>query len=387
MITSDRLKKYLYWFLVAEVCLISVSIAAASILLGLIILSVVTLFFLEKKWVLPRTAIDIAFLAYILIEFITAFNSDLPFDALRNTKRLLLIILVYAVIISFESQEKIKKAVLLLVGSVAFLSVAEMIFYFYEGIARLFVFQHYMTTGGLKMIVSLMLIPFIMSNETVKKERIYFLIAFIPTFMALILTNTRSAWMGFVAGVIVMSVLHYRRLFGILIVTVILFFSFAPESQVMRAKSIIDFTNSTNIGRLNMWTTGLRMWNDKPLLGFGDIDLYKTYLTYRTPTGDEPAGHLHNIYVHLLVTLGAVGLAVVLFMFIRILMEEYSTFSAFKKDPLIRSIALGSIAVFSGFMVNGIFEWNFGDHEIMVFVWFSVGLCLAAKNIGRRGTV
>ncbi|MFZ4621484.1 MAG: O-antigen ligase family protein [Bacteroidota bacterium] len=382
MMTTESIKTYLYWFLVLEVCLISISIAAASMLLALVIVALLIILSKERKWTSAGKWIDYAFLAYCAIEFITAFNSNQPFDALKNSKRLLLIALVYGVIISFTTKERIRKAVMLLSGSVALLSVAEIIFYFYEGIARLYVFQHYMTTGGLKMIISLLLIPFILSPDTSKRERIYSFIVLIPTLTALILTNTRSAWLGLVVGVIVISMLYYKRLFLILAAVIVLFLTFGPQQQVDRAKSIIDFTNSTNIGRLNMWSTGLQMWQDRPTLGFGDIDLYHTYLTYRTPTGDEPAGHLHNIYVHLLVTIGAAGLLVVLTMFSVILQNEYEVVKQYSHDAFIRNIALGSIAVFTGFMVNGIFEWNFGDHEIMVFVWFTVGLCIAARNSG-----
>ncbi len=384
MTTTESLKTYLYWAIVLEVCLISISIAAASIFLSLIILALIMIAVKERKWTTAGSAVDLAFLAYCSIEFITAVNSAQMFDALRNSKRLLLITLVYGVIVSFTSKERIRKGLLFLSASVALLSVAEIIFYFYEGIARLYVFQHYMTTGGLKMIVSLILIPFILSPDTARRERIFSFAVFIPTFTALILTNTRSAWLGFVVGVIVISILYYRKLFLILAVTIVLFFTFGPQQQVDRAKSIVDFTNSTNIGRLNMWTTGLKMWQDHPVLGFGDIDLYHTYLTYRTPTGDEPAGHLHNNYIHILVTLGTAGLIVVLTMFFVILKREYNIVKKYSAEPFIRNIALGSVAVFTGFMVNGIFEWNFGDHEIMVFVWFTVGLCLAANNSGDR---
>jgi len=384
---TEKINISLFWFLVLEVCLISISIAASSVLLGLIFLSVILLSITQKKWIIPRTPIDYAVITYIAVEFITALNSDLQLDALKNTKRLLLIVIVYAVVIAFDSKEKIRKAIMFLSGSVALLSIAEIILYYNLGNERLYVFQHYMTTGGLKMIVTLMLIPFMLSEETSKKDRIYFSIVFVPTIIALILTNTRSAWLGLIVGVLVMSVLHYRKLFVILIAAIILFFSFAPEQQVMRAKSIVDVTNSTNIGRFNMWATGIRMWKDRPLLGFGDIDLYTTYLTYRTPTGDEPAGHLHNNYVHLLVTLGAVGLIVVFFLFFKVLLTEYATFAGSSSSPFIRNIALGSLAVFSGFMVNGMFEWNFGDHEIMIFVWFTVGLCIAGKNIHESGSI
>lgn len=384
MISAEKIKLYLYWFLVLQVCLISISVAASSILLSLIIFSILLLFLIEKKWILPRTAIDIAFLAYCAIEFITAINSVEQFDAFKNSKRLLLILIVYGVIISFDTREKILKTVQYLFGTVAFLSLAEIYLYFIHGAERLYLFQHYMTTGGIKMIVSLLLLPFILSNDIKTKERLFFLIMFIPTLTALVLTNTRSAWLGLVVGVIVMSVLYYRKLFGILIAAIILFLQFGPSHQTDRAKSIVDFSNSTNVGRFNMWETGIRMWKDKPILGFGDIDLYDAYLTYRTPTGDEPAGHLHNNYVHLLVTLGGAGLLTVLFLFFMILRTEFGIFSAYKMDPLIRNISLGAISVFSGFMVNGIFEWNFGDHEIMVLVWFTVGLCLAVERMAVK---
>lgn len=120
------------------------------------------------------------------------------------------------------------------------------------------------------------------------------------------------------------------------------------------------------------------------MLGFGDIDLYTTYLTYRTPTGDEPAGHLHNNYIHLLVTTGLAGLSIVMFLFYKIILAEFRVFQKAAADPFIRNIALGALAVFCGFLVNGMFEWNFGDHEIMVFVWFTVGLCISGGRLGEK---
>jgi O-antigen ligase len=378
MITAETLKTYLYWFVVLQVCVISVSIAASSLLLGLIVLSLVVLAVKARRWPVPQTPIDVAVIAYIAVEFITALNSDHQLDALKNAKRLLLISMVYAVIVSFDTQEKVRRAVKILAAAVALLSIAEIFLYYFRGTERLYVFQHYMTTGGLKMIVALILIPFIIAPGTGKKERIFSIAVFLPTITALVLTNTRSAWLGLVFGIMVISLLRYRSLFFILIAAVILFFQFGPEQQVERARSIVDLSNPTNVGRLNMWSTGLRMWQDRPLLGFGDIDLYQTYLTYRTPTGDEPAGHLHNNYIHLLVTTGLLGLSVVMFLFYKIVQTEYRVFADAKGDERTQTVALGAIAVFCGFLVNGLFEWNFGDHEIMIFVWFTVGLCLSA---------
>lgn len=381
MSTPEKLHQLLFWLLLLQCCVISISIAAASLLLAFSLMTILALVIIRKRWIVPSTPLDAAFIAYIIIEIVTALLSVNQMDAFKNMKRLLLIPIVYGVLASFNNREKILTAVRFIAITVSILSLVEIVLYVHDGNSRLFVFQHYMTTGGLKMIVALMIIPFVLSPELKVRERSLFGISLLPIVLALVLTNTRSAWLGFIAGILVMSFVQYRKLLYVLIAAIILFFLVAPQNQIDRAKSIVDPTHPNNIGRIMMWKTGLTMWQDRPVFGFGDIDLYETYSTYRTPGIDEPAGHLHNIYIHLLVTLGAAGFLVVMFLFYKIVKVELHTVIHNKNDAIVRSVSLGSLAVFSGFLINGIFEWNFGDHEIMVFVWFTVGLCLASKNL------
>jgi O-antigen ligase len=89
----------------------------------------------------------------------------------------------------------------------------------------------------------------------------------------------------------------------------------------------------------------------------------------------------------LLVTLGLVGLSVVVALFGKILFVEYRIFRNSTADWLAGSVTLGAFAVFIGFLLNGLFEWNFGSHQIMVFVWFTVGLAFAMKRLLDRETV
>lgn len=380
MKNPDLLRTYLFWFLLLQCCIISVSIAAASVLLSLAILIILALLGIEKKWVISRTPLDLPVLAYVVVELIAAANSVDQSDAFKNAKRLLLIAIVYGVAASFDRRKRLELSLMVLAVTIAVLSAAEIIFFFLYGDERLTVFQHYMTAGGLKMIAALLVAPFVLDRSTAKRTRRIFSVALVPILAALILTNTRSAWLGFIAGALVMGVLYYRSLFAAIAVLIAAFFLFAPEQQIDRAKSIVDLSHPNNVGRLTMWTTGLHMWSDKPILGFGDIDLFKSYSEYRTPGIGEPAGHLHNTYIHILVTLGSVGFLVILWLFTAVITAEYSVFRNRRSDPLLRNIALGSIAVFSGFLINGFFEWNFGDHEIMVFIWFTVGLTIAAAH-------
>ena len=44
-------------------------------------------------------------------------------------------------------------------------------------------------------------------------------------------------------------------------------------------------------------------------------------------------------------------------------------------------LALACLAAFLGFLVNGFAEYNFGDHEILVLLWTTVGLAVTAGRI------
>ena len=370
----------MYSLLVFQVAVISISIAAASMAFGILLMFLLYWTISERKWIFSRTPLDFFFLAYVVIEFLTAANAVFPAQAFFNSKRLLLISNVYLVLASFDSRERVRNSLMTVFGVVAVLSVVEIFYYYIAREGRLSIFQHYMTTGGLKMIVCLLIVPFLLHGKTPRKIKIWFSFLFVPPFLALLLTNTRSSWVGFLLGFVVLSFLKNKYLFFVLVLFLALFFLFAPARQINRAKSIIDPSDLTNHTRLVMWSTGMKIFADHPLLGIGDSDVHEVYVQYKSPDDPEGGGHLHNNYVQLLVTLGLVGFSVVAVMLAKVLMVEYAVFKKTAADWLAGSVALGAFAAFIGFLANGFFEWNFGDHEIMVFVWFTVGLTLAASR-------
>ncbi len=371
----------LFSFLVFQVAAISISIAASSIAFGLCLLFVAYWSVTERRWLFERTPLDYFFLAYILVEFLTTATAVFPAQAIINTKRLLLISVVYVTIVSMDSWKKIIRSLVIIFGVIAVLSVVEIFYYYIVRESRLSIFQHYMTTGGLKMIACLLIVPFLLHAKTPIRYKKLFSLFFVPPFLALILTNTRSSWVGFLGGFIVLSYLKNKYLFFVLVAFIALFFLLAPASQVHRARSIVDLSDPTNHSRLVMWSTGMKIFADHPLLGIGDSDVHAVYVNYKSPDDNEPGGHLHNNFVMLLVTLGIVGFGIVVTMFVKILMVEYGIFRTSMDDWVTGSIGLGAFAAFIGFLLNGMFEWNFGDHEIMVFIWFTVGLAFAADRL------
>jgi O-antigen ligase len=97
---------------------------------------------------------------------------------------------------------------------------------------------------------------------------------------------------------------------------------------------------------------------------------------------------MHNNFIMFGATLGIPGLLVMLALFLKIFLVEIRILRLIPGDDwLLRGTVLGSLAAFIGFQVNGLFEWNFGDSEISMLLWLTVGLALAVERIYKQENV
>ena len=231
------------------------------------------------------------------------------------------------------------------------------------------------------MILILLILPVILHKETPARWKIFASIAVLPLLVALILTQTRSSWLGFIAGVFTIGIVKSKKLILVLLILIIIFLSVGPSDLRMRAASIFDPANISNLTRIHMIQTGWRMFLDKPIFGFGDIDLKKYYVTYTTPIDEAEGGHLHNNFMMLLVTLGLVGFITTMVLFVKIFIEQRRILFETFGNWVYGSLSLGAFAGYVGFHINGLFEWNFGDHEIAVLLWFTLGISLVSKKL------
>lgn len=147
--------------------------------------------------------------------------------------------------------------------------------------------------------------------------------------------------------------------------------------KLNRLASIIDPYHETNIERLHLWRTGFKILADYPLFGVGDIDLGQIYSEYKPEYVKENYGHLHNNYIHFLVILGIAGFIIVVYLLYSIFALNLRIYKQLKDIPFSSSYSLGTLGAFTGFLVSGLAEWNFGDQEIITMVWFTLGLNIA----------
>ncbi len=134
-----------------------------------------------------------------------------------------------------------------------------------------------------------------------------------------------------------------------------------------------------------MITTGWRMFLDRPVFGWGDIGLRNYYVTYVTPLTMGEGGHLHNNLMEALVTLGGPGFCAVLYLFAMMFVVIRRAGRGAAKGSFREALSTGILAAYAGFHVLGLFEYNFGDHEVMVLVWFLTGLAVAAPAAEGAG--
>jgi O-antigen ligase len=384
----------------AAVVSVTFSVAVSSITMGAAFILLLLVIAREGAGALPATGLGRAFLFYVAAEVVSSLFSVDRADSFTNMKRVLLIGVVYVSAFSFRSERRMTMilAALGLLGAVT--AVAEIASLRVVGgaIERPTMFQMPMTEGGIRMLIILLLLPFVISRSTPARLRMLFAAAIVPILAGLVVTQTRSAWVAFAAGSIVMGVAWDRRVLAALAAVAVLFALFAPADFRSRALSVVELQRAapaaadsvttaaeSNSSRIQMIRTGWRMFLDRPVFGWGDIGLRPYYETYVTPLTLGEGGHLHNNLMEALVTLGVPGFCAVLWLF-------YSMFAVIRrsgrgapKDSFRAALAAGLLAAYAGFHVLGLFEYNFGDHEVMVLVWFMIGLAAAAAPASGGG--
>lgn len=223
--------------------------------------------------------------------------------------------------------------------------------------------SHYMTLSGLTLLAGCILLAFLFEGRG--RERWLSAAAIIP-FSAMIFTLTRGAYVGAVAAVT--AYLALRRPRGLLLVVpaLVAVFLLLPPDVRHRALSIADPTDTTNLDRIAMARAGGRMIADRPIFGVGP-ELVKPYYTlYRDP--DAPrwrVPHLHDNVIQIAAASGVFAAGA----YIALLVLFFARVAALLRPPVSADrgvIAAAAFLAVAAASVAGLFEYNFGDKEVLM---------------------
>src|SRR5262249_41706395 len=143
----------------------------------------------------------------------------------------------------------------------------------------------YMHFAGLMMLVSLMTLAQLLLR-TQRRQWLWALPALLISVAALAMTQTRSAWLGFLAGCGVLLGLHKKVFLLTVPLLVLVVFLLLPQPVKTRALNIVDQHGITAQERLSMWYSGLHIIRDHPWTGVGMGAMVRVYDAYREP--DSP---------------------------------------------------------------------------------------------------
>jgi O-antigen ligase len=343
----------------------------------------------RRKNDIPSTPLDYYLLAFIIAEGLaTLFAYNQEQSLLYMYRRVTLLPVIFVVLANIRSTRMLKIFFGTLITSMIFVSLwslRDLFFHLDEYVLfqrRLREFQMYMTAGGMMMFGMLLLLPFAVHPKTPSKLRWLATAALIPVGTNLLFTFTRSSWLGFLAGAVIIGAFRAKRILLPLLLIVLAMITFASPEMRERMSSIFNPYHPTNISRLHMWEGGIRIFKDNPIVGVGDIGIEQVWQFYAPPE-KETVGHLHNNLLMWLVTLGIVGFAAIAAVFVKAWITVSRIERRLHDDWFLGSVALACLAIMAGFHVNGLFEWNFGDAEIIMVVWAVVGMTLAAEKVGQ----
>jgi O-antigen ligase len=223
--------------------------------------------------------------------------------------------------------------------------------------------SHVMTYSGLLLPMSLLFLVLWLHDL---KNRWFMSITLLTT-LALLLTFTRSVWIGWIVAVMLLVALRRPRLLvyapGIALIVITLL----PLSIFSRVMSTFDTRQSSNLDRIRMLQAGVEIIKDYPLLGVGPANVKEVYPLYRKH--DAPRfriPHLHNNFVQLWAERGVLALAAYVIL-IALFLRECARGWRGRAGPW----AEVGLAVTAALVVAGLFEFNFGDTEVF---WMTLEL-------------
>jgi len=223
---------------------------------------------------------------------------------------------------------------------------------------------HVMTLSGLLLPVSLVFLILWIHD----RANVWLLTGTILVSFTLLLTLTRSAWLGWLVAVSVLLILRWPRALVFAAPLLVLFISFMPLPLFSRVVSSFSTRQSSNLDRIRMVQAGVEIIKDYPLLGVGPANVKEVYPLYRKH--DAPRfriPHLHNNAVQLWAERGVLALAAYVLLNLLFLRECYRAWNG----PESRFAEIG-VAVAVALAAAGLFEFNFGDTEVF---WMLLDVC------------
>ena len=192
--------------------------------------------------------------------------------------------------------------------------------------------------------------------------------------LALVLSKTRSAWIGVVAGLAVLAWMKKPRLLLFLPGLLGLALLVSPRAVLDR----LTVSDASSRDRYYMWQAGLDMIMEKPIFGQGTGMILAVYPRFRWQGAPNPnAPHLHNNFIQIAAERGLPCLVFLGWLLFLLGREAWRLRATSRSGPLV-------LAVLAATLSSGMFEYTLGDSEILMLVLLLSALPFSIRSYEKE---
>ena len=380
---TENLDKVISFSLMSFVCFSFFSISLTQISCGIGGLAWMAKCQLTRSWGKQTFPLKIPFVLFVLACLVAVVGAVDLSGSYKSLKRLLEILIFFWAVNCITSEEQRERLSLLLIAS-ATLSTLTGFYTAWENGVTIYsraegTMSVYMTYAGL-----LMLALLVASGKLIfaSKENKWLYPAIILMGVCLLLTFTRQAWLGGLAGVSFLIWFRKKSLLWFMPVILGVTLLISPADIRKRIDSLINLNDPNLQIRLALWQGGWLVFKDHLLTGCGFKCIDAVNQDYPDPTDNiKKLRGLHNNFVQLAVDTGLFGVVSWISIWVVYFMTLYRRLVSMPDNFVCRRDTMASAAAVVGFLVAGLFESNFYDAEVSMVLYFIMALPLTRETV------
>ncbi len=240
------------------------------------------------------------------------------------------------------------------------------------------------------------------------RTRAYAAAVFVILFIAFVLSYSRAAWLSMIVALMVLAVIKLKIRFKTIAISLLVFLGFiftfqtqivmylernSDESSSNLTEHFSSMTNistdASNLERINRWHSAIRMFEERPVFGFGPGTYMFQYARYQlkkdrtiisTNAGD--GGNAHSEYLGPLSESGIGGLITFLILIFTVVYSAITTWSRLT-DYRLKGILLAALIGLITYYIHGFLN-NFLDTDKLSVPFWGFTAMIVAIDIYSR---
>jgi O-antigen ligase len=205
---------------------------------------------------------------------------------------------------------------------------------------------------------------------------------------ALYFCQTRNALLGACLGVAIILLLKRPRALLVLVALVLVIFFVSPAGIQQRLRASWNLADDNTRNRIELAGTAFRLIQAHPWIGVGQR--VSTEAPRYRGTSEFPDWmyiHLHNNFLQIAAERGIPGLALWLWFMGQLGWQAFKVLRASGGRGEMGFAAAAAIGGWLALLAAGMFEYNFGDSEVLIVFLFMMSAPQAASVLSAEGSV